>query len=91
MSKLFRDFIRLLCAYLWIGICRINTSWEEITLDAIRIADTYLDMVLLGKPCTGVKRLALPEYTSNGIVWMLVRIPVQLMGSLDNGTIQLAN
>ena len=72
-------------------MCRINTSWKEIALDTVRVADTYLDMVLLGKPSIGIKRFALPEYTTHGIVGMLVRITVQLMGSLDNGTIQLAN
>ena len=45
----------MLCGLLWIGICRINASWKEIALDAIGIADTYLDMVLFRKSCIGIE------------------------------------
>ena len=36
---------------LWVWIILIDFSWEEIPLDAIRIADTNLNMILFSESC----------------------------------------
>lgn len=36
---------------LWVWIILIDTSRKEITLDAIRIADTNLNMILFSESC----------------------------------------
>ena len=66
----------VLCGLLWIGICRINTSGKEIALDAIGIADAYLDMVLFRKASIRVKRLSFPKYATYRVIGMLVCITV---------------
>ena len=40
---------------LWVGICLVNAPRQEVALDAVGIADTYLDVVLLSKPGIGIK------------------------------------
>ena len=76
---------------LWVGIFRVNLSWKEIALDAVWIADTYLDMVLFSESCIGIKWVSLPKYNSHRIICPFVGILVDKMNGLDHRTVQLAN
>ena len=48
---------------LWVWIILIDFSWEEIPLDAIRIADTNLNMILFSESCIRIKLLSFPKYS----------------------------
>ena len=91
VSRLYMIAGLVLCGLLWIGICRINTSWKKIALDAIGIADAYLDMVLFSKASIGIKWMPLPEYTFHGIISPFVGILVDKVDGLNNRAVQLAN
>lgn len=46
----------------------VYLTWKEVTLYTIGIADTNLDVVLLGKTCIWIEWLPLPEDSANRIV-----------------------
>ena len=48
------DFTSSTLSELWIGICFIYTSWKKVSLNAVWVADTYLNMVFLSKSCIGI-------------------------------------
>ena len=72
---------------LWVRIILIDTSRKKITLDAIWIADTNLNMILFSKSRIRIKFLPLPKYTLHGIVRMLVGFCINSSGCLNNSTI----
>lgn len=76
---------------LWIGISHVNAARQEIALDAVGVADAYLDVVLLGKASIGIEWAALPENTTHGVVWVFISVAVNLMSSLNDGAIKFAN
>ena len=46
---------------LWVRIILIDSSRKEITLDAIWIADTNLNMILFPESCIRIKLLSFPK------------------------------
>jgi hypothetical protein len=46
----------------------VNDTRQKIALNAIWIADTYLDVVLLCETSIGIERLTLPKYATNRIL-----------------------
>lgn len=62
-------------------------SWKEITLDTVRVTDTYLDMVLLGEPGIRIEWLAFPEYATYGVVGPFIGLLVNLMRHFYDETV----
>ena len=82
---------RVFLYLLWIWIVCVNPPWEEIAFNTIRVADTYLYMVLLCEASTGIKRFTFPKDAADRIVCMLIGILVNLVCRLDDSAIKFTN
>ncbi len=63
----------------------------EVSLDAVEIADTNLNVVLFAESGIGIQFIPLPEDPSDGVKWLHTHICVQGMSHFHHGAVQSAN